>query len=220
MNKQGKRILLTGFEPFMEEKINPSWEAVRRIDGQVIGSYEVKSCELPTVFDRAQNELRKHIQELQPDVVICVGQAGGRAEITVERIAINLIDARIPDNDGQAPVDAAVIEGGPAAYWTTLPIKTIVEHVKQAGIPCQVSYSAGTYVCNSTFYALMHELRHIGAEQSARGGFIHIPFLPEQAVHHPGKPSMPLEQVIEALKKTIEALDIEETTTFSAGTLH
>ncbi|NMM51676.1 pyroglutamyl-peptidase I [Paenibacillus aquistagni] len=215
-----KRILLTGFEPFMKEAINPSWEAVRRLDGERIAGYEVSACELPTVFKRAQQVLLEQIKKLRPSVVICVGQAGGRAEITVERVAINLIDARIPDNDGEAPVDVPVADEGPAAYFASIPVKTIQHQLKQAGIPCQVSYTAGTYVCNSTFYALMHAIYSMQAQDEIRGGFIHIPFLPEQAAHHPGKPSMSLEVVIEALRKAIEALDTEASAGESAGTLH
>ncbi|WP_028544848.1 pyroglutamyl-peptidase I [Paenibacillus taiwanensis] len=213
-----KRILLTGFEPFQQETINPSWEAVKQLDSQIIGHYEVMARRLPTAFYPAKSQIQTYLQELHPEVVICVGQAGGRPDITLERIAINLIDARIPDNDGVSPIDVPIEADGPAAYWTNLPIKAMRSAIQGAGVPCSISYSAGTYVCNSTFYALMHAIESFG--QSCRGGFIHIPFLPQQATAHVGKASMSLDDMVRGLHAAIAAVDDEEIVHVSAGTLH
>ncbi|MCG7410260.1 pyroglutamyl-peptidase I [Paenibacillus sp. ACRRX] len=213
-----KRILLTGFEPFQQESINPSWEAVKQLDGQIIGNYEVMARCLPTAFYPAKSQIKSYFHELSPEVVICIGQAGGRPDITLERIAINLIDARIPDNDGESPIDVPVEADSPAAYWTNLPIKAMRSAIQGVGVPCSISYTAGTYVCNSTFYALMHTIEQFG--QNCRGGFIHIPFLPEQAVEHAGKASMSLDDMVRGLRAAIAAVDSEEIVQVSAGTLH
>lgn len=213
-----KKVLVTGFDPFGGERINPAWEAVKRLDGQQIGNYEVIARQIPTVFGESIARLVECVAAISPELVICVGQAGGSADIRIERIAINLNDARIPDNAGKQPIDVPIAEEGPAAYWSTLPVKAIAKQLREQGIPCVVSHSAGTFVCNHLFYGLMHHLA-VHAEGS-RGGFIHIPFLPEQAAAHPGQPSMGLELIIRALRITIETSllkqdDIQET----AGTI-
>lgn len=191
-------VLLTGFDPFDGEPVNPAAEAVKRLDGRSLDGIAVVAKEIPTVFGRSIDVLEAAIHEVNPDVVICVGQAGGASDIRVERVAINLIDARIPDNEGNQPVDVPVVPDGPVAYWSTLPVKAIVHNLRAAGIPASVSYSAGTFVCNQLFYGLAHLL----ATQypSVRGGFLHIPYLPEQAARHPGAPSMALETVVKALE--------------------
>lgn len=189
-----KTVLLTGFEPFGGETVNPSQEVARHWHGRVIGGHRVVGALLPCVFGAAITELKRQIRETKPVLVICVGQAGGRAEITPERVTINVDDARIPDNAGRQPVDRAIVRGGPAAYWSTLPIKAIVAALRQHGIPASVSQTAGTFVCNHVFYGLMHALR---PRRAARGGFIHVPFLPEQATK--GQPSLPLETMVEAV---------------------
>ena len=173
-----KKVLLTGFEPFGGEAINPSAEIARQLHGTVIAGHEVVGALLPCVFGAAITELKKQIKATRPVLVMCVGQAGGRAEITPERVAINVDDARIADNAGRQPVDRAIVRRGPAAYWSTLPIKAIVAELRRAKIPAAVSQTAGTFVCNHVFYGLMHALRGQGR---VRGGFIHVPFLPEQA---------------------------------------
>ncbi|HTL68847.1 MAG TPA: pyroglutamyl-peptidase I [Lacunisphaera sp.] len=180
-------VLVTGFEPFGGDRINPSAEIARALHGQVIAGHSVTGAILPCVFGAAIRELRKRIAAVRPVLVVAVGQAGGRDAITPERVAINVDDARIPDNAGAQPVDRAIVRGGPAAYWSTLPIKAIVATLRRAKIPAAVSQTAGTFVCNHVFYGLMHALSR---QRRGRGGFIHVPFLPEQA--KPGEPSLPL----------------------------
>lgn len=198
------KVLVTGFEPFGGDAINPALEAIKKIQQhkRVDDQIEVITQEIPTVFQKSIQALKETIEAVQPDVVICVGQAGGRSEISVERVAINVDDARIPDNEGNQPVDKPIVNAGPAAYWSTLPIKAIVQAIQNAGIPSSVSQTAGTFVCNHIFYGLAHL---IATEYpSIRGGFIHIPFLPEQAVKHKGQPSMGLESIVRALEIAIE----------------
>lgn len=210
-----KKVLLTGFDPFGEERINPATEAVQSIDGEIIDDYEVSTLEVSTVFDKCIQQLKDAIEEVTPDLVICVGQAGGRSDISLERVAINVNDARIPDNDGKQPIDTSVIQSGPSAYWSTLPIKAIVESLKNNGIPASVSQTAGTFVCNHIFYGLMHELYTM--HPSVRGGFIHIPFLPEQAAAKPGQPSMDLNRIIEGLKIAISTAGLNQEDFKTAG---
>lgn len=192
------RVLFTGFEPFDGDTINPALEAVKVLDGRSWEDVEFVGEAIPTSFARASIALRAAIEKHHPNIVICVGQAGGRAQITPERVAINVDDARISDNDGHQPIDELVIDEGPAAYWSTLPIKRLVQSLLEAGIPASVSNSAGTYVCNHLFYSLMHELatRYV----DTRGGFVHIPFLPEQATHE-NSPSMSLDVIVKGLEQ-------------------
>ncbi|MDU4696799.1 MULTISPECIES: pyroglutamyl-peptidase I [Paenibacillus] len=199
-----RKLLLTGFEPFGGEPINPAVEAVRRLQGRVIGSLEIVGLELPTVFGKSTERLLEGIKETEPEVVIALGQAGGRDGISFERIAVNLSDANIADNAGFQPVDMPVVPEGPAAYWTTLPVQRMADRLKKAGIPASLSLSAGTFVCNHLFYGLMHHLAVSG--KSILGGFIHVPYLPEQAERHPGAPSMTLEQLVTGLERAIEVL--------------
>lgn len=193
-------VLLTGFEPFGGEASNPSWEAVRALHGARIGGHRVVARCLPVEFQGSLVALRKAVREVTPALVVCVGQAGGRAQLSLERVAINVDDARIPDNAARQPVDTPVVAGGPAAYFATLPIKSILAALRSAGIPAEVSQTAGTYVCNHVFYGLMHALR--GSRQ-VRGGFIHIPYSPAQAANHPGAPSLPESTVVEGLRTVI-----------------
>jgi pyroglutamyl-peptidase len=190
-------VLLTGFEPFDDEPTNPSWEAVRALQGARIGGHRIETRCLPVVFGDANRQLRKAIAETKPVLVVCVGQAGGRAQLSLERVAINVDDARRPDNAGHAPVDAPIVADGPAAYFTSLPIKRLRQALQRAGIPAEVSQTAGTYVCNHVFYGLMHALRR---KRRLRGGFVHIPWSPAQAARHPGAPSLPTATVVEALR--------------------
>lgn len=187
-------ILVTGFEAFGGDVMNPSRDIALALDGRLITGLRVVGVVLPCVFGRAAVELRRHLRRLGPEVVLCLGQAGGRQSITPERIAINVDDARVDDNEGNRPVDQPVVAGGPAAYWSTLPIKAIVAELQARGIPAAVSQTAGTFVCNHVFYSLMHALRRC---PGVRGGFIHVPYLPQQA--RPGQPSLSLERMIESV---------------------
>lgn len=189
------KILLTGFAPFAGEAINPSWQAARALDGEFIERHRVLATELPTEFDGSLRALRRALRETRPRVAIAVGLAGGRNGVSLERVAINVVDARIPDNTGVQPIDVPVVGRGPAAYFSTLPIKGALASLRGAGIEAHISQTAGTYVCNAVFYALMHAARG----KRLRAGFVHVPYLPEQAERH-GAPGMPLDQVIHALR--------------------
>jgi pyroglutamyl-peptidase len=182
-------ILLTGFEPFGGESVNPSWQVAQALDGERIGAATVQALQLPCVFGASLGALDAALAEVRPTLVLALGQAGGRDGFTVERVAINVDDGRIADNAGQQPIDEPVVPGGPAAYFATLPIKAMVAALQRAGWPAAVSQTAGTYVCNHVFYGLMHSLRR---RRSARAGFIHLPWLPEQAAAQAGQPSLPL----------------------------
>ena len=195
-------ILVTGFEPFDGETVNPALEAARRLHGMNIGGHLVTALELPCVFGDSIMKLQQAMAELQPDIVVCIGQAGGVPCIAVERIAINVDDARIPDNAGHQPIDEPVIAGGPAAYFSGLPIKSIAAALNAAGIPAVVSQTAGTYVCNHIFYGLSHLVAT--AHPQVRGGFIHIPYLPEQAARHAGAASMALETIVAGLNIVLQ----------------
>ncbi|WP_426767651.1 pyroglutamyl-peptidase I [Erwinia aphidicola] len=212
-----KTVLITGFEPFDGELLNPAWEAVSQLSDRMIGSTKVVTRQLPCVFGTAIDEITRIIDELKPELVIAVGQAGGRADISVERVAINVNDARIPDNAGAQPVDEPIEPQGPAAYFATLPVKAMVAGIREAGIPASVSQTAGTYVCNNVMYGLLHHLRR----RKTRGGFIHIPYLPEQAIKHPGVPSMSLTTVTLALEMAIGiALTVKEDIPLEGGATH
>jgi len=206
-----KKVLLTGFDPFGGEATNPSWEAVRQLAEREILGYRVVAKQLPTAFGNSVDLLKQLIQQEEPQAVLCIGQAGGRPDITIERVAINVDDARIKDNLGQQPVDQPIAEGGPAAYWSGLPIKEMVVRLRAAGIPASVSNSAGTFVCNHLFYGLQHFLTETGSKLP--GGFIHIPYLPEQGVAQAGQPTMSKETVVRALEiaiaTTVETLEQE-----------
>lgn len=191
-------VLVTGIEPFDGETLNPSWEAARAVDKRVIGGARVLARQLPCVIAEVRQALLDAIAEVDPVVVLCLGQAGGRSDVSIERVAINVVDARIPDNAGRQPVDEPVIDGGPAAYFSALPIKALVSRLRASGIPASVSQSAGTYNCNAIFYSLLH---CIATERPAlRGGFIHVPYLPRMAAAHPGAPSMDVRVLIEAIE--------------------
>ena len=191
-----RKLLITGFDPFGGETTNPSWEAVKKLP-DTLGDFVLCKLEIPTVFGIAAETVLKKADEVQPDVILCIGQAGGRAAVTPERIAVNIRDARIPDNAGNQPAGDFVIPEGPAAYFATVPVVAIEEHIAAAGIPTTVSNSAGAFVCNDTLYALLHHF----ANTPVAVGFIHVPYLPEQ-----GSPNMPLDDIVSALTAAIEAL--------------
>ena len=209
------KVLITGFDPFGGEKINPAWEAVKALPDNLDG-IEVVKLQIPTVFKKSAKKLFENIDSVKPDVVICVGQAGGRYEFSVERVAINVDDGRIPDNDGYQPVDSPVFEDGENAYFSTLPIKAIVEEVKKVGIPSAVSNTAGTYVCNHIMYSLLYYLNKNNL--NIKGGFIHVPFIPEQVVEKKNTPYMELTRITKALEISIKAIrDYEKDLVISGG---
>ena len=193
------KIIVTGFDPFGGEKINPSIECVKALPE--IEGVELIRLELPTVFKESAKRLNDVIKDVKPDAVLSVGQAGGRARITMERIAINIDDARIPDNISQQPIDEAIQFDGEAAYFSTLPIKRIVKAIREAGIPAEVSNSAGTFVCNHIMYQALFAATK--ADKPFKAGFMHIPFIPEQTTD---KPSLPLEESTKALQIAIETI--------------
>ncbi|MFZ6691274.1 pyroglutamyl-peptidase I [Undibacterium sp. SXout20W] len=197
-----RKILLTGFSPFAAETTNPSWDAVVALDGAIVDGAIIVSLQLPCEFDRSLQVLEQAIQQHQPELVLSLGQAGGRVDVTVERVAINVNDARIPDNAGQQPIDTAVIEHGPVGYFSSLPIKAIVEALHEQGIPASVSHTAGTYVCNHVFYGLMHLLPQYPTVK--RAGFVHVPYAPKQAAAHPGMASMAVTTMTKAIRLIIE----------------
>lgn len=190
-----RTVLLMGFEPFDQDLVNPSWEAVRQLDGvQLEPDVQIVARQLPCAFASVGECLIGLVEELRPAMVIATGLGPGRSDISIERVAINVNDARIPDNLGEQPVDTAVIADGPAAYFTTLPIKAMVKAVREVGIAASVSQTAGTFVCNQVFYLLQHAL----AGSGVRSGFIHVPFLPEQ-VAGKQRPSMALDTTVAGL---------------------
>ncbi|MFD9684592.1 pyroglutamyl-peptidase I [Kitasatospora sp. NPDC059088] len=191
------RVLLTGFEPFDGADVNPSWEVARLVADNPPDGLLVTATRLSCVFGQAAEELRTAIADCAPDLVVCLGQAIGRPDVTVERVAVNVDDARIPDNAGRQPVDRPVVPGGPAAYFATLPVKACVAAVREAGAPASLSHTAGTFVCNHVFYALMHTLAT--EHPTASGGFVHIPALPEQVLDG-SAPALPADLVAHALR--------------------
>ena len=213
-----RNVLVTGFGPFGGEPINPALEAIKLLEGRIIGGCRVVTRELPVTRFEAIDAIVKHIWDTDPAVVLAVGQAGGRLEITPERVAINVDDYRIPDNGGFQPVDEPIVAGGPAAYWSTLPIKAMVVAMRDAGIPASVSNSAGTFVCNHLFYGLMHQLAKAGGK--IRGGFVHIPYLPEQAARLGGQPSMAVETIVKGLEVALAAaVSVESDIKQTGGTI-
>lgn len=195
-------ILITGFEPFGGETINPSWEAVRLLPDEIEG-YAIRKLRLPVTFLEATRKLSENVLENPPAAILCIGQAGGRAAVTPERIGINLMDARIPDNDGYSPVETPIAPEGPDAYFSTLPVTAMVQAIRDAGVPSQASLSAGTYVCNSLLYGALHFVAQQGLKIPA--GFIHVPFLPQQVLTKP-QPSLTLEQLKTALEAAVRAV--------------
>lgn len=203
MPRTAPRVLLTGFDPFGGERINPAMDVVRELAGERIAGHRVVPATLPVTFADAPAALAAALEREQPALAICIGQAGGRARISLERVALNLVDARIPDNAGAQPIDTRVIDDAPDAYFTTLPVKSMLQAMTASGVPAELSLSAGTYVCNAVFFALQHLLATRWPQ--VRGGFIHIPYLPQQAALHPGAPSLGLGTLGKGIGIAIEA---------------
>ena len=189
------RVLLTGFDAFGGAAVNPSWLAVQALHGRQVLGHTVVAAQLPTVFGDSLQVLSALLAKHRPALVICVGQAGGRSAISLERVAINVDDAPMPDNAGAQPIDTPVAPGAPAAYFSTLPIKAMLAALQREGLPAEVSQTAGTFVCNHVFYSLMHAIAHRPELRRTRGGFVHVPWLPEQ-----GTPSLPLADVVRGLR--------------------
>jgi pyroglutamyl-peptidase len=204
------RVLVTGFDPFGGASVNPSWAAVRQL-----ACPDVAARLLPCVFGAALDRLWGAVEDVDPDVVICTGLAGGRAEVSIERVAVNLDDARIPDNVGAQPIDQPVVPGGPAGYFATIPVKACVAAVRAVPVPAGLSLSAGTFVCNHVFYGLLHRAatRRPGR---LRCGFVHVPYLPEQ-----GEPALAVDSVAAALRAVVDtAVAVREDVPVAAGALH
>ena len=197
------KILLTGFEPFGGENINPAKEAVKLVKDEIKGAQIVK-CYVPVVFGKAIDTVYEAMKKENPDAVLLIGQAGGRYEMTPERVAINCDDARIPDNEGNSPVDQAVFADGPSAYFSTLPIKKMVENMKANNVPAAISNTAGTYVCNHLMYGVRY---YIEKEfPNTIGGFMHVPFVHEQVMNKKETPSLSLDDVVKGIEASIEAI--------------
>ena len=201
------KILVTGFDPFGGEKINPALETIKRLPDTILGAQIIK-LEIPTVVGKSLAKIKEAVEKENPDAVLSIGQAGGRSEITVERVGINIDDCRIPDNEGNQPIDEPVVKGGPAAYFVTVPIKAIVENIKAHNIPASISNTAGTFICNHVCYGVAHlAAQRTVAGKPMKSGFIHIPFLPEQVIGKPAlTPSMSLETIVSGITHALEAI--------------
>ena len=208
------KLLLTAFSPFGGEKINPSLEAVKLVKDKILETDIIK-LEVPTVFGKSIKIVADAIEKEKPDYVLCIGQAGGRYGITPERVAINIDDARIPDNEGNQPIDKPIFADGESAYFSNLPVKAMVEEIRKEGLPAGLSNSAGTYVCNHLMYGVLYTLSK--KYKGVKGGFIHVPFIPEQTVDKPDKPSMSLTDIVRGLEAAIKAAVENQTDINVAG---
>ncbi len=202
-----KKLLLTAFTPFDGERINPALEAVKLVKDK-IGNLLIVKLEVPTVFGKSIDTVREAIERERPDFVLSIGQAGGRAEITPERVAINLDDARIPDNEGNQPIDEPVFPDGENAYFSTLPVKAMVEAIRREGLPSSLSNSAGTYVCNHLMYGVLY---YLDKSPGIKAGFIHVPYIPEQTKNKKEIPALELSEIVRGLEAAITAIAINGT---------
>ncbi|MBQ5868365.1 MAG: pyroglutamyl-peptidase I [Lachnospiraceae bacterium] len=196
------KVLVTGFDPFGGESINPAWEAVKVIKDEIAGA-EVVKMQIPTVVGKSIAKIHDKMVEINPDIVIAVGQAGGRFGVTPERVAINVTDARIPDNEGNQPIDEPIFADGDAAYFSNLPVKAMVQEIKNAGYPTSLSNTAGTYICNHVMYGILYYIQK--EFPNVRGGFIHVPFAASQVVNKPNTPSMAIADITAAIEAAIKA---------------
>lgn len=213
-----KKVLITGFDPFGGEAVNPALEAVKLIADEIKG-YEIVKLEVPTVFNKSIDTLRKAVKEVEPELVLCIGQAGGRFNISIERVAINYDDARIPDNEGNRPIDKKIYEDGENAYFSNLPIRAMLKNVMENDIPASISNTAGTFVCNHLMYGLLYLINK--EHPNIKGGFIHVPYLPKQAIGKKNTPYMSVADIVKALECAIEAaIDNKEDMIFATGETH
>lgn len=213
------KILVTGFDPFGEDTINPAFEAVKLLPDNIGGAQIIK-LEVPTVFGKAAEKTIEVIEREKADVVVCVGQAGGRTRLSIEKVAINWVDARIPDNDRQQPLQQTIISDAATAYFSTLPLTAMISHVQKNQLPVEISYTAGTFVCNELMYRVLNYTENCA--RSIMAGFIHVPFIPEQVTNRPGTASLSLETIAESLRCGIEAIaqgENDEKATQSSGTI-
>ena len=201
-----KKLLLTAFTPFDGERINPALEAVKLVKDK-IGNLKIIKLEVPTVFGKSIDTVREAIERERPDFVLSIGQAGGRAEITPERVAINLDDARIPDNEGNQPIDEPIFPDGENAYFSTLPVKAMVEAIRKEGLPSSLSNTAGTYVCNHLMYGVLY---YLDKRPRMKAGFIHVPYIPEQVKDKKDMPALPLSDIVRGLEAAILAVEENE----------
>jgi pyroglutamyl-peptidase len=197
------KILITAFDPFGGDIVNPALEAVKKINTDLFDA-EIVKLEIPTVFGKSIEKVAAAIEAENPDVVLCIGQAGGRFDITPERVAINVDDARITDNEGNQPIDQPIFADGDSAYFSMLPIKAIVQNIRAAGLPSSVSNSAGTFVCNHIMYGVLYHIhKHF---PGVKGGFIHVPFIPEQVVTRPNAPAVSSDDITRALEVAVQTI--------------
>ncbi len=202
------KLLLTAFDPFGGEPVNPALEAVKLVKDQ-IGSVQIAKLEVPTVFKKSIQTVAAAIEKEQPDAVLCIGQAGGRFDMTPERVAINIDDARIKDNEGNQPIDTPIFEDGAPAYFTTLPIKAMVKAMREAGIPASVSNTAGTFVCNHLMYGVLYTLAK--SYPGVKGGFMHVPFITSQVVNRPAPaPSLSVAEIVAGIEAAVAAIGENE----------
>lgn len=198
------KVLITGFDPFGGETVNPAYEAVKMLPSTIAGA-EVITLEIPTVYTKSGEAVEKAMEEYQPDVVLCIGQAGGRSSIQIEKVAINLAEARIKDNAGNQPMDTVLHEDGETAYFTNLPCKAVVKELRDSGIPAHISYTAGTFVCNDVMYHVLYLINK--KYNNVRGGFMHVPYALEQVIDKPqGTAAMPIETIAKGLELAIKAI--------------
>jgi len=197
-----KKVVVTGFQPFGGESINPALEAVLKMKDEINGARIIK-VEVPVEYDQGAEVIHEVLKREQPDLVISIGQAGGRTAVTPERVAVNMQDASVPDNAGVIRNEACIYENGPDAYFAKLPVRKIEQAVKEAGIPCSISNTAGLYVCNDVMYHLLYWMDKEFPKM--RGGFIHVPYTTEQVLNKPNQPSMPLEMITKAIETAVEA---------------
>lgn len=202
------KILLTGFDPFGGDTINPAWEAVKLVKNQ-LDDIEVVKLEVPTVFYKSIEKVVEAIEKEKPDAVLCIGQAGGRYDLTPERVAINVNDARIPDNEGKQPLDGPIFKDSDAAYFSTLPIKAMVKEIREAGVPASVSNTAGTFVCNHLMYGVLYTLDK--KYPGVKGGFMHVPFVTSQIVKRSTPaPSLSIEHIVRGIEAALRAIALNK----------
>ena len=212
------KILLTAFEPFGGDTINPAQEAVRRVADEIAGAKIVK-IDVPVVVGKSIETVRKAMEAEKPDAVLCIGQAGGRIGLTPERVAINVDDARIPDNEGNQPIDQPIYADGAPAYFATLPVKAMVAAIREAGVPASLSNTAGTFVCNHLMYGVLYHIAK--SYPGMRGGFMHVPFLHEQVMNRPNTASLSTKDIVTGIEAALKAIvENEEDTAHIMGATH